>query len=183
MGVDIRLGLEAGTDLRDLGNATGRLLGNPVKHRGGMYTGYDEVQGVKVKGNGVVPGLVDISVFAPKGKRLVDGYDAYGITFHLTWDREQDPREKGMLFAIPRSRALNIALAQRLVTYFGGTLTYQDVTAKVDLSIPWDASRGGRRYRHFGYESYLEGIFDMVPLTIEDLVEADKHAAYRAWGE
>lgn len=179
MGVDIRLGLEAGTDLRDLGNAIGRLLGNPSRRRGGMYTGWTETVGVKVKANQVVPGLMDISVFAPKGKRLVDGEEAYGITFHTLWHRGEAESEKGMLFAIPRSRALNIALAKRLVEYFGGKLSYQDTTDKVDVAIPWDASKGGRLYRHHGYEAYLEGIFDLTPLTKRDLLEADAVAAYR----
>lgn len=177
MGVDIRMYLDPRADAREVGEVVGLCMGQTVRHRGGMYNGWDEVKGVKVKNSPHVVGLVDIVVKADKGQTLVDGSDAYGFTLHLEGGDERDPDLLGMKVAIPRSRAINIAIATRLVKYYGGRLDYNDSDeTEWDLIVPYKASQRARIPEDERHKAHLQ----FVPLTLKELIVADRVAAYKA---
>lgn len=170
MGVDITLSLPGDVRIRDVADIIGILAGCPITEHTGNYGTFKMVEGVKILGCNEIP-CSEIVFTAPKGRTLIDGEDAHTVLFHY----EGVKYERSM---IPRSTPFWIAVARRLVDFFGGTLVYQDCgTGRPNYRKPKPRKSNnpedGKAWHKFQAAKY-----GVRPLTMADVVAADKWAAY-----
>lgn len=124
MGVDCHIWLPGNAHSSDVANVIGKLLGQ-ASSRMPLNSSRDDswaiqVEGVKVVGNVDIPSMATIRL--DREGEVIDcfffHFEASSHTKHegVAWGRSMNPR----------SNALSIAMAQKLVDFFGGYLDYQD---------------------------------------------------------
>lgn len=190
MGVYIRLFIDWRASTMAIETVVGQLMGQKVVTRNHGAGEYQDVAGTERKPS-IVVGLVDIIVKAPKGGRLVDGSESYFLTLHLE-SSDDHPDLRGFKAAIPRSEAIHIAVATRLIQMFGGRLDYNDADGEGwDLIVPFHRSIVGKAVMaeraeggsdvdvpNAGFDKW----WDIKPITLAEIVAADKHAVYHIDG-
>lgn len=176
MGVDCKVYLPDNVKIDNVVEVMGIAAGLPCKrfyHKSynGKDTGYwgAHVEGASAKPCQFIVTLADIEL---KGK-MVDGLEEHTVNYHFERDRTS-----GRLL-MPRSTAFWLAIAHRLVDFFGGHIDYQDcddsyndyeVPAKSDeLNSPDDGEL---------WQNLQERIESVKPITQEELQHYNSLAAY-----
>ena len=164
MGVDTRIQLKPQTQLRNVADVIGVLLGciPRLEPLGGTNSKSCRVAGVKVASS-TVETCADILIVPEHG-------ETRNILYHF----ESEDGCRGLLL---RCYAENIALGVRLVEFFGGSIDYNDsdesdcdFTAK---GLPFASADAGQ-----SWDQLQEAIHSLRPLTYSEVVGYKKHATY-----
>lgn len=176
MGTDCRVYLPSDTRVQHVAEVIGILLGLPPKktplgERGSSF--YTSVDGAKVETTSV-PEMCVIVVkptdLAPSGDSWYYHFDARG-----PWST--------MPLLSSRALAISVAVGDRVAQFFGGIVDFNDC----------DSIEGDRVYRRprprnnpgdgegvdGEWEAFQQAIFDIKPLTQEDIVSYTNLSAYR----
>ncbi len=185
MSVETKIYLPASAELDNVARVMGRLFGCEVsKDSLGGGDGYwsAKVAGVRTEGITTMPECARIIITPPGG-------DLYHFLWH--WEpyteREEDV---GRRMLMPASTPLNIAMARRLVEFFGGTVIYQDYgdslgdyvvpSKSVEENCPQDGEpwQDLQRGEHERVSTFEQRILDVVPLTEEEIATCEEFSAY-----
>lgn len=171
MGVDCRILLPPDARIRDVADVIGILAGlNPEWD--------DSIPSVSVPGATAKPSSLaecaEITIVSKNGEFLVDGETSHWLLFH--WEPSE---ESGMHLLMPHSTAFWIALGKKLVSFFGGSIDYNDCDSK---DVDYRAKKPRRRNNPTvgkPWDDFQKAMFNIKPLTEKDLEKAEKYAAYK----
>lgn len=164
MGIDCRIYLPDNVRIKDVADVLGRAAGCPLS------TGYARVAGVAVLSIPDVPSAAEIQV-APAGG-CVDGEPVHRVTYHFETDG------RGRLLT-PPSTPFWVAVARRLVGFFGGVVDYDDSDdCDVDFARPHRANRFNCPTDGEDWDSLQGRIAAVPPLSAGELAAAADLAAY-----
>jgi hypothetical protein len=174
MGVDVKINLPDNVRIKDVAYLIGIASGIKPEWE---VTSHDpdhswlRVPGVEVKQTSSVE-MAEISIRST-GHVLVDGEDIHYLFYHF--ESSRGGRSLG-----PRSTAYWIAIAHRLVDFFGGTIDYQDCdNVEVDYKRPRKASRYNCPEDGDDYWNFYKRLSEVKPITEEEMQHFDKFAAYK----
>lgn len=174
MGVDVKINLPDNVRVKDVAYIIGIAAGCPIQWE---KTEHDpdhswlRVRGVEVKGTSSVE-MAEISIRST-GHLLVDGEDMHYLFYHF--ESSRGGRSLG-----PRSTAFWLAVAHRLVDFFGGSIDYQDCDdVEVDYSRPKKPRRLNSPEDGDDYWNFYKRLSEVKPITEEEMQHFDKLAAYK----
>lgn len=163
MGVDCRVILPDRVRVRDVAEVIGILAG--LNRSWDSTKSWIEVEGVKVETTSV-PEMVSIIL---RGS-LIDEQSDHSANFHF----EGNPGR--LLF--PRSTAFWIAVSKGLIDFFGGELDYNDSDSiDIDYKVPAKPNIAPEKGKD--WYDFQEALYNIKPLTIYDLIDANQYAAYK----
>lgn len=126
------------------------------------------VPGVEVKQT-TSPEMVEIRLTG----KLIDGE----VSHFVYYDFESDYGGRALN---PRSTAFWIAVAHRLVTFFGGKIDYQDCdTVEVDYKRAAKSKQINSPSDGEPWDKFQKRLFEVKSITKEELEYYDKFAAYK----
>lgn len=184
MGVDLNLYLPLDVDEPWITDAVGVVAGLPTEfklHKDGLHEFWaTDVEGVKLNSTGV-PSMGSLDLEFPDKRPFLDGEIHHSASYHFA--TEQNGSFYNMLMV--RSRPFWIAVARKVVRFFGGILRYQDSGTD---TLP-NLARFKRRCptRKHGllpndgalWRRAQEALSKLKPITVRDLIKANKRAAYQ----
>jgi hypothetical protein len=176
MGVDARINLEGGVQVRDVATVLGLAAGlkaEEVPYRNGEGT-YKKVIGVKVNGSTVpdLPEMATIHLSVPEESgTLVDGERVHFCFYHF--ENPDGSKSLGV-----KSTPFWLAVGLKLITFFGGKMLTNDCEAKPKIfrrpkPRPNNAPEDGRPYIKF-----QKDLFAVTPITKADMDAMRKFAGY-----
>lgn len=168
MGVDCKIYLPDNVRIRDVAHVIAISAGLKPRWGGSGKAKWVEVP-VEVR-NTSYPSMAEIAIYGD----LVDGEKRHFVYYHF--ECSKDGRQ-----LMPRSTAFWIAIAHKLVDFFGGTIDYNDCD-DVDIDYSKDANsrlvnapEGNKEW-----DAFQERLFNVKPITKEELEHYDIFAAYKA---
>lgn len=169
MGVKCCITLPGRVRVHDVATVVGACLGfRKQKFRSGS-SWWTSVPEVSIKNYGD-PGLVECCrIVFPSAHGASDW-----LMYHFEWEDETGCG-RGLL---PRSTARNIALAHRLVDFFGGSITHQDSNSGIDYCRPWKPIHKIAPTRGKAWQDFQERLFAVQPITDEETEQYKQYAAY-----
>ena len=165
MGVDCRVTLPDRVRVQDVADVIAACAGNrPERCSFGQGRGwYADVPGVKVSGCDGTPGMASIIFPDVNGESRI-------VYYHFEWSSGG----RGML---PPSTPFWVAIAKRLVDFFGGSVDYGDADdSEQDYTRPW--REDCRAEDGAEWEAFQERKMRVTPLTLGEFEEARRVAAY-----
>jgi hypothetical protein len=170
MGVDCKIHIPADVKLRDLEVAMGVAAGFCKEKKACGNSFYVKIEGVKVKGSEMFPMCPTIVL----EQQTLDKITGHHVMYHLE-DSETHGKFKLLM---PRSTPFWIAMGVKLVTIFGGYIDYNDCD-----EIKSDFKRKKpRKFNDPGdgveWEELQQALWDIKPITQEDLVAVRGYASY-----
>lgn len=179
MSVDCRIFLPPAVRVNDVADVIGALVGlKPEKRKFSQSDGYSvHVGGVNVVAtSGSVPTMLNISLTAPDGEKLVDGEQSHFVYYHF---ESLDPAGKPCRLLMPKSTAFRIAVGRGLIRFFGGSLDYSDCD-EAEVNESRKAKSVSFAHAEDGDDWYaLQDAKLAVPaITREEIAACAKHAAY-----
>lgn len=174
MGVDVKINLPDNVRIKDVAYLIGIVSGCPIQWEPCEHDSnhsWLRVKGVEVKQTNIVE-MAEISVRST-GHLLVDGEDMHYVFYHF--ENSHGGRSLG-----PRSTAYWIAVAHRLVDFFGGSIDYHSCDdVQVDYSKPKKLSRYNCPEDGDDYWNFYKRLSEVKPITEEEMQHFDKFAAYK----
>lgn len=185
MGVNVNIGLPNNARLRDVANAIGVLAGiKPLESRidtcpKGFFI---DVPGVSLRPCGLgLESCSYIDIRVPNGKKMVDGETEHTwLMFHFEMEMpslvNSDIRDyaRGML---PIATPFWIAIGRRLVQFFGGWFIPNDCNDEVEIYAAPHYLNGA--VSGDVWDQQQRRIFELQPITAEELRDAVKVATYK----
>jgi len=174
MGVDCKINLPDNVRVKDVAYLIGIASGltpewEPYERDPNLK--FLRVKGVEVKHTTIIE-MAEISVRSV-GKLLVDGEDIHHLYYHF--ESSYGGRSLG-----PRSTAYWIAVAHRLVDFFGGTIDYQDCdTVDVDYRRGKKSNRYNCPEDGKPWHSFYKRLSEVKPITQAEMEHYDQFAAYK----
>ena len=180
MGINTNIYLPHDVRVRDVAEVIGILAGLEVT-KSPLHNGCEEpwgirVSGATIKGNENVPQICDIVL---KGE-LIDGEKEHFAYYHFEVSGFQPPNEKRKYSRMVSQRMSPfwIAVGIKLAMFFGGAVDFNDSDDNdFDMVFgkprKWNDEEDGEPWQNFQRE-----MFELKPVTKEDLEEAKKFASY-----
>ena len=170
MGVDCDIYFPPQTRVRDVADVMATLLGHATRYKIHERHEACDVDHVETKGN-QMPGCVDLNLSGPDGKCYKHCLFQYEADGYPTGDEPA-----GWRVVILRSTAINIALARRLVEFFGGAICYQDCDGEINFTKP-------ARVNRYPSDTPDWEVFERIkssisPLTVAEIEACEEFAAY-----
>lgn len=172
MGVDCKIYLPANVRIRDVAKVIGVVTGCAIHHRNlSSYDGdgwYVDVPAVELDRSSMVT-LASVYI----RRKTIDGADDHYVLYHFEGSG-------GRRLMMPRSTAFWIAVGVRLVTFFGGSIDFQDCD-DVDADLHVDPKSDAMNCPEDGVEwqNLQERIAALKPITEEEWRSFDEFAAYK----
>lgn len=174
MGVDCKINLPDNVRVKDVADLIGIASGLPVNWEpcsNDRDLKFLRVPGVEVRQTSCVT-MPEISIRS-LGKLLVDGKDIHHVYYHL--ESSYGGRSLG-----PPSTAYWIAVAHRLVDFFGGTIDYQDCD---EVRIDYRRAKKTRNQNSpedgKPWHNFYKRLSEVKPITQEEMQKLDQFAAYK----
>lgn len=179
MGVDCKITLPNAARIDDVADVIGLLLGckgtlEPLDNNGSIHL---KVAGVETK-NSSITGCAEINISnAPLGSGGKSGNRWFFYHFEWSGQNKGDYNTGQGRGIMPRSTAINIAMAKELVTFFGGSVDYNDCDdTEVDFKAP--EQKDIRACDGKGWDKFQRRMFAVKQLTKAQITACQKHAAY-----
>lgn len=171
MSVNVRLKLPVGTEIRQVADVCGLLLGNKSESKGKWI----KVDGVKLS-NAYTVGLAEIQINLnsenPVARIIAksDGY-VYSITYHFESESHYGP------LLMPKATSAKIALCKGLVDFFGGTLDVND-SDDVEKDIVRRPKGFTKLFSGERFGAFQKSLASVKPLTQRDIDYWESKASY-----
>jgi hypothetical protein len=115
--------------------------------------------------------MVTIGITNPD---MIDGEEYHHLSYHFETDCG-----KGRLLNV-RSRAIWLAVGNRLIDFFGGSIDYQDCDEiDVDVKKPWKGVALNCPSDGKEWYAFQQRILDIKPITVKEWRGYDAAAAYK----
>jgi len=171
MGVDCGINLPDNVRVKDVAQIIGIAAGLTPQWGGSHGAKWVEVPGADVT-NTIIPEMVEIAIRS-LGHLLIDGDAMHTVNYHF----ESDNNGRSLN---PRSTAFWLAVAHRLVDFFGGTIDYQDCDdVEVDYFVPANVRSVNSPSDNEEWDLFQQRKFEVKPITKEELLHYDNLAAYK----
>lgn len=180
MSVDCNIALPGRVEVDDVANVIGVLAGLPVRLEPlGEDSIVSRVDGVKIETSDV-HGMVQITLSG----ELADGEHTHFVYYHFegTFGRStyggRRYQHEGVRSLSPRSTPFWVAIAKRLVDFFGGWVDYDDCDdCDLDYSLPERPNISP----HDGkpWEQFHRNVAALKPITKQDMKAAAEWASYK----
>jgi len=168
MGVNCYVRLPGNVRISHVCTVIGRLVGFPtVREDFSQGTGWHATNQYAVKG-------MHTSDFSPELLNIT-WTDSADIRRHMTWSFEGKNNTRTL---IPQSTAFWCALSARLVEFFGGELTFSDITDDIDLSVPAKSDAENCPSEDPDWSVLQQRILDLKPITLKEMMSYSEKAAY-----
>ena len=173
MSVSTSISLPGSVQAREVAIVIGAALGFPLRREklggGGSYTECREVDLI-CSGQ---PGLALVRV--PSFKIGRESFRGQSFLYHYEWESGPEKgKGRGML---PNSNPLAIMIGRRLVSFFGGSLIYQDGNYDTpDFAVP--EAPDLLHEDDPEWTAFQERLFSVQPITPAELNAAKEWAAY-----
>jgi hypothetical protein len=166
MGVNCDITLPGNVRVSDVAKVIGRLSGCEAKKTrfsqgGGWYT---EVKTVNVKPS-TMPECCHIY--------WQHNEDDRAVLYHFEWE------SSGNRGLSPNATAWWIAAAKRLVDFFGGSVDFNDCDS-IDVDYEKEPNPLNGASDNEEWYQLQQAIFDVQPLTDEEIQDAERYAAYKS---
>jgi len=166
MGVDCRINLPGNVRVGDVANVIGKVRGAESKlvlSSCGSY--YVDVPDVKVEGIDDMPGCAALTIAGPRPgpSRTLFFFESEGVSRSI------------LLSSTPA----NIAIAKRLVEFFGGEVDFQDCdTIDCDFARPAKTNCENQPKDGMPWHDLQQRIHAVEPITDDEIEAAVEYAAY-----
>lgn len=174
MGVDCQITLPRNVSVRDVADVIGALLGCPKKtsklreNDAEDEAWYCHTEGVSVIGNERLPECCSIELVG-----ATVGPSERHLCYHFEWKGD------GTRGLMPRSTALNIAMARGLADFFGGIVDYADWDDKYeDYTVPFKSQEENNPQDGDPWQAFQQRKLDVQPLTKQQIDECEQWAEY-----
>jgi len=168
MGVDCQICLPDNVRVNDVAGIIGIATGLKPEWSGRDDSKLVRVPGVEVRST-FSPAMVEIRLTGD----LIDGDKSHFVYYHF----EADNGGRGLN---PPSTAFWIAVAHRLVKFFGGKIDYQDCdSVEMDYEHPAFAKQHNSPSKDDEWSTFQKRLFEVEPITKDELVHYNQFAAYK----
>lgn len=170
MGVDCKITLPANVRIDDVAKVIGISAGCPKEKRP-LGPSYPNSFSIHVKNI-----AYDILQTMPQAPTIVINQDCVdGLKHHVMFFFEY----KGKRLLNPRSTAFWIAVAHRLVDFFGGSIDYRDCDdVEVDYERPEKSNAENCPEGGNDWDVFQERLWALEPMTTEEMKRFEAVAAY-----
>jgi hypothetical protein len=169
MGVDCKIMLPDNVRVKDVAKVIGIAAGLLPKWDGSHGAKWVEVPGADVK----TTSIPEMAVINLDGGHLIDGESKHFVFYHFESSRG------GRLMG-PRSTAFWLAVAHRLVDFFGGVIDYQDCDSQYcDYGSAANTREENSPEDDEEWVRFQERLFNVKPITKDELLHYNELAAYK----
>lgn len=173
MGVDCRITLPPNVRLADVAKVMGIAAGLPWEKQfaGRLPDGLWFVHVPKVRVSSGCRGLESCANIEFVGE-TVDGVSGHHVLYHFEG-------KDGNRLMLPRSTAFWIAIARRLVDFYGGVIDYADCDDVYDdYAVPFKETALNSPKDGAEWEAHRDRVAAVKPITSDELEACKKFAAY-----